>query len=111
MDDSEIHQEVVALDAAHPQAGVWGTPRRKPVLVLVEEDRPVGSNELGDDIVFRPVGQDELLVRLERLRARTPLDDLRRQYAKTFASMAPGIVVVGPDLKMVFANPRSYEIV
>jgi len=111
VDDSEIHQEVVALDAAHPQAGVWGTPRRKPVLVLVEEDRPVGSNELGDDIVFRPVGQDELLVRLERLRARTPLDDLRRQYAKTFASMAPGIVVVGPDLKMVFANPRSYEIV
>ncbi len=32
-------------------------------------------------------------------------------YAKTFASMAPGIVVVGPDLQIVFANPRSYEIV
>jgi PAS domain S-box-containing protein len=110
VDDSKVDQEVVALDAAHPQAGVWGTPRRKPVLLLVEEDRPTGSNELGDDIVFRPTRQDELLVRLERLRARTPLDDLRRQYAKTFASMAPGIVVVGPDLKMVFANPRSYEI-
>ncbi|RLB41813.1 MAG: hypothetical protein DRH30_06035 [Deltaproteobacteria bacterium] len=110
MDDSEIHQEVVVLDAAHPQAGLWGTPRRKPVLLLVGEAPPAGSDELGDDIVFRPMRQDELLVRLERLRARTPLYDLRRQYAKTFASMAPGIVVVGPDLKMVFANPRSYEI-
>ena len=110
MDDSEIHQEVVVLDAAHPQAGLWGTPRRKPVLLLVGEAPPAGSDELGDDIVFRPMRQDELLVRLERLRACTPLYDLRRQYAKTFASMAPGIVVVGPDLKMVFANPRSYEI-
>jgi PAS domain S-box-containing protein len=111
VDDSEVYQEVVVLDAAHPTAGAWGTPRRKPVLLLVEEDRPAGSDELGDDIVFRPTRQEELLARLERLRARTPLNNLRRQYANTFASMAPGIVVVGPDLKMVFANPRSYEIV
>ena len=111
VDDSEIHQEVVMLDAAHPGAGAWETPRGKPLLLIVEEDRPPEWKELGDDIFFRPARREELVARLERLRARTPLADLRRQYAKTFASMAPGIVVVGPNLKMVFANPRSYEIV
>lgn len=111
VDDSEIHQEVVVLDAAHPEMEAWRAPRGKPVLLIAAEDRPVGLNEVVDDLLFRPARQDELLVRLERLRARTPLDGLRRQYAKTFASMAPGIVVVGPDLTMVFANPRSYEIV
>ena len=111
VDDSEIHQEVVVLDAAHPEMEAWRAPRGKPVLLIAAEDRPVGLNEVVDDLLFRPARQDELLVRLERLRARTPLDGLRRQYAKTFASMAPGIVVVGPDLTMVFANSRSYEIV
>ena len=111
VDDSAVHQEVVVLDATHPKAGEWETPRRKPLLLIVEEDHPPGLNELADDIFFRPSRREELVTRLERLRARTPLADLRRQYAKTFASMAPGIVVVGPDLKMVFANPRSYEIV
>ena len=28
-----------------------------------------------------------------------------------FASMALGIVVIDPEMKMVFANPRSFEIV
>ena len=111
VNDSEVHQEVVVLDADHPKAGAWGAPRGKPVLLVAEEDRAAELSQRVDDIVFRPARQRELVVRLERLRARTPLDDLRRQYAKTFASMAPGIVVVGPDLKMVFANPRSYEIV
>ena len=111
VDDSGIHQEVVVLDAAHPEMEAWRTHRGKPVLLIVAEDRPVGLNEVVDDLLFRPARQEELLVRLERLRARTPLNDLRRQHAKTFASMAPGIVVVGPDLTMVFANPRSYEIV
>jgi PAS domain S-box-containing protein len=111
VDDSEIRQEVVVLDAAHPKADGWGAPRGKPVLLIAEEDGAGELNELAGDIVFRPARQRELVVRLERLRARTPLDDLRRQHAKTFASMAPGIVVVGPDLEMVFANPRSYEIV
>ena len=111
MDDGEIHQEVVALDAAHPGAEAWGAPRGKPVLLMVSEECAPGLDELANDIVFRPAHQQELVARLERLRARTPLDDLRRQYAKTFASMAPGIVVVGPDLRMVFANLRSYEIV
>ena len=111
MDDGEIHQEVVVLDAAHPEAEAWGTPRGKPVLLMVTEECPPGLDEPANDIVFRPAHQQELVARLERLRARTPLDDLRRQYAKTFASMAPGIVVVGPDLSMVFANLRSYEIV
>jgi PAS domain S-box-containing protein len=111
VDDSAIHQEVVVLDATHAEMEAWRTPRGKPVLLIMEEDRPAGLNEVVDDLVFRPARQDELVLRLERLRARTPLDDLRRQYAKTFASMAPGVVVVGPDLTMVFANPRSYEIV
>jgi PAS domain S-box-containing protein len=110
-DDSEVHQEVVALDAAHPEASAWGMERGKPVLLIVKGDRPRGLDELANDIVFRPMRREELLARLERLRARTPLDDLRRQSAETFASMAPGIVVVDPELKMVFANPRSYEIV
>lgn len=111
VDDSEVPQDVVALDAAHPQSNAWGAPRRKPVLAIVEAGHAVELNEFVDDVVFRPIRPNELLVRLERLRARTPLDELRRQYAKTFASMAPGIVVVGANLEMVFANPRSYEIV
>jgi PAS domain S-box-containing protein len=111
LDDTEVHQAVVVLDAGYPGAEAWGTPRGKPVLLIIDGDRPHGVDELANDIVFRPAGNRELLTRLERLRARTPLDDLRRQYAKTFASMAPGILVIDPDLKMVFANPRSYEIV
>jgi PAS domain S-box-containing protein len=111
LEDGEVRQEVVVLDAAHPKADAWGSLGGKPLLLLAEEDRAAELNERGDDIAFRPLGQPELVARLERLRARTPLDDLRRRYAKTFASMAPGIVVVGPDLNMVFANPRSYEIV
>ena len=109
--DSELPHEVVALDANHPEAGAWGSLGGKPVLLLAEK---YGTAELSagvDDIVFRPAAQRELIVRLERLHRRTPLDRLRRQYAKTLASMAPGIVVVDPDLNMVFANPRSYEIV
>lgn len=110
-DDGLLHQEVVVLDASHPNAAAWNSKRGRPVLLMIEGEPSKNLNELVDDIAFRPIRQDELEARLERLRARTPLADLRRQYAKTFASMAPGIVVVGPDLEMVFANPRSYEIV
>ena len=111
VDDSNIDQEVVVLDGRYHGAAAWRAPRGKPVLLVIDDDGRQGMEKLANDIVFRPAQSRELLMRLERLRARTPLDDLRRQYAKTFASMAPGIVVVGPDLKMVFANPRSYEIV
>ncbi len=111
VDDSEVQQEVVVLDAGHPEMEAWRAPRGKPVLLIMEEGGPAGLNDIVDDLVFRPTRQDELLLRLERLRARTPQNHLRRQYAETFASMAPGIVVVGPDLTMAFANPRSYEIV
>jgi PAS domain S-box-containing protein len=111
LDDTEVHQVVVVLDAGYPGAEAWGTPRGKPVLLIVDGDPPHGVDLIANDFVFRPARSRELLARLERLRARTPLDDLRRQYAKTFASMAPGILVIDPDLKMVFANPRSYEIV
>ena len=109
--DSELPHEVVALDANHPDAGAWGSLGGKPVLLLAEKDGTAELNVGVDDIVFRPAAQRELVVRLERLHRRTPLDRLRRQYAKTLASMAPGIVVVDPDLNMIFANPTSYEIV
>jgi len=109
--DGVAQQAVVVLDASDPQAVRWTPPRGKPVLLLVDEAVPEGSAELADDILFRPVQGDELVARLERLLARSPLEDLRRRYAKTFASMALGIVVVGPDFEMAFANPRSYEIV
>lgn len=111
VDDRELHQDIVLLDAAHPGASMWETRRAKPVLLLVQDGYSRELDELADDIVFRPTGREELVARLERLRARTPLDELLGRYAKTFASMAPGIVVVGPDLEMVFANSRSYEIV
>lgn len=111
VDRGELHQEVILLDAAHPSAESWSTRGSKPVLLLVDGRGTQALEERADDIIFRPPERRELEARLERLRARTPLDELRRQYAKTFASMAPGIVVIGPDLQMVFANPRSYEIV
>jgi len=106
-----LQQDVVVLDAADPRVIEWTPPRGKPVLLVVDEALPEGSEQLSDDILFRPVRDDELVARLERLLARSPLETLRRRYAKTFASMALGIAVVGPDLEMVFANPRSYEIV
>jgi PAS domain S-box-containing protein len=111
VDDSAVREDVVVLDAAHPGARTWGTPRGRPILLVVGQSHAGGLDELANDIVFRLAAREEWLARLERLRARTPLDDLRRRYAKTFASMAPGIIVVGSDLNMVFANPRSYEIV
>ncbi|MDH4281215.1 MAG: PAS domain S-box protein [Myxococcales bacterium] len=110
-DDMQDDQGVVVLDAAHPEAEAWGTDRRKPVLLVVREDPPLELDELADDFVFRPLRGPDLVARLERLRARTSLDEVRHRYAKTFASMAPGIVVVGPGLEMVFANARAFEIV
>lgn len=110
-DEGMLQQEVVVLDAADPQAMRCSAPRGKPVLLIVDGALPDGSEQLADDILFPPVLADELVARLERLLARSPLEILRRRYVKTFASMALGIVVIGPDLKMVFANPRSYEIV
>jgi len=109
--EAVLQQEVLVLDGADPQVMEWTPPRGKPVLLIVDEALPEGSEQLSDDILFRPVRGDELVARLERLLARSPLESLRRRYAKMFASMALGIVVVGPDLEMVFANPRSYEIV
>jgi PAS domain S-box-containing protein len=109
--DGELDQEVVVLDATHPRAAAWRAPRGTPVLVIVRDAPGPEWSEPADDFLFRPVRRDELLARLDRLHARTPFEDLRQRYAETFASMAPGIVVVGPELEMVFANPRSYEIV
>ena len=109
--DAELHQEIVVLDAAHPGALAWQSTRGKPVLLLVQGEYPEGSDELANDIVFWPTQREQLLARLERLHTRIPLDDLRRQYSKAFESMAVGIVVLGPNLEILIANPRSYEII
>jgi PAS domain S-box-containing protein len=109
--DGKLDHEVVVLDATHPTAAEWKAPRGAPLMLVVRDAPPSPSNALADDFVFRPIRREELLARLERLHARSPIEDLRQRYAETFASMAPGIVVVGPELQMVFANPRSYEIV
>ena len=110
--EAPVHQDVFALDAASLRLYERTGPRGKPALLIIDETPvPVESEWLADDIVFAPFRTDELLARLERLLARSPLENLRRRYAKTFASMALGIVVIGPDLRLAFANPRSYEIV
>lgn len=109
--DADLQQEVVALDAAHPGAAAWKSSRGRPVLLVVEGDVPKGLGELASDLVFRPTLREQLLARLERLRARSPLEDLRGRYAKAFASMAVGVIVLGPDLEIAIANPRSYEII
>lgn len=112
IDDAGIQQDVVVLDAEHPSADTWQAPRGKPVLLVLGAGRSTPEfDALANDIVFRGASAAELIARLERLHMRTPLENLRRRYVETFASMAPGIVVVGPDLQMVFANPRAYEIV
>lgn len=108
---SSLRHDVVALDATHPSAVSSHASGGKPVLLIVDRAPPRGSERLANDVLFHPFQPDELLTRLDRLHARTPLEDLRRRYAKTFASMPLGIVVVGPQLDMVFANPRSYELV
>ena len=110
-EEGVLAQEVVVLDGSDPAAAGWSPPRGKPVLLIVEEPPPEGADQVADDLCFRPMQGSELVTRLERLLARSPLENLRRRYAKTFASMALGIVVVDSDLEMVFANPRSFEIV
>lgn len=111
-DDAGLEQDVVVLDAAHPSAGSWQAPRAKPVLLVLDSEgsAQAASQDLANDIVFRGASAAELIVRLDRLRTTAPLDNLRRRYIETFASMAPGIVVTGPDRRIVFANPRAYEI-
>lgn len=109
---SPIRHEVVVLDSADPRAvSPSQVADGKPVLLIVGDHPPDGFEHLANDMMFCPIRRDELLARLDRLHARTPLEDLRRRYAKTFASMPLGIVVIGPELEMVFANPRSYELV
>jgi PAS domain S-box-containing protein len=110
-DEGVLHQEVVVLDGADPVAATWMAPLGKPVLLIVDEAPEARAGDRADDIVFRPMRREELIARLERLLIRSPLESLRRRHAKTFASMTVGIVVVGPNLEIVFANARSYEIV
>lgn len=126
--DAGIKQDVVALDAGHPSVDGWQAPQGKPVLLIlgVGGGAP-GSHELANDIVFRGVSATELLVRLERLRTRTPLKNLRRRYVETFASMAPrlktmefleslidasvdAIIATDMDQRVVLFNPSAERI-
>jgi PAS domain S-box-containing protein len=106
-----LTQEILVLDPADPRLRGWSPPRDKRVLLIADEGLPHGIAERADEIVFRPLRAAELSARLTRLLTRSPLENLQPRYAKMFASMALGIVVVDPNLQMVFANPRSYEIV
>jgi len=108
--DAELQHDVVVLDAAHPGAGRWKPMRGKPILLVVEGEYSEGLDLLASDIVFRPTRREPLLARLERLRTRSPAGNLLRRYSQAFASMAMGVVVLGPDLEIRTANPRSYEI-
>jgi PAS domain S-box-containing protein len=103
--------DVILIDGADPEAVAWRGDRTKPVLVILDEASAPELGELADDVMFRPVRPKELGTRLERLLVRTPLENLRRRYATTFASVTLGIVVLEPNLSVVFANPRAYEIV
>jgi PAS domain S-box-containing protein len=109
--EGPLSQDVLLVDGLDPEVRAWSAPRGKPTLIIVDEALPDGLEHVADDVVFRPAQRAELTARLARLLARSPLESLRRTYAKTFASMALGIVVIDPDMKMVFANPRSFEIV
>ena len=110
LSDTDLQQDVVVLDAAHPGARTWQPTRGKPILLIVEEEQAEGMGQLASDFVFWPTRREALLARLERLHARSPIDDLELQYAKAFASMALGIVVLSPDLEILTANPQFYEI-
>ena len=109
--DEAPSPDVILVDGADPWAAAWRGDRAKPVLVILDEASSPEISELADDVMFRPIDSGELDTRLERLLVRTPLENLRRRYATTFASVTLGILVLGPDLGMVFANPRAYEIV
>ena len=108
--DQELEHDVVVLDAAHPGANAWAPTRATPLLLISEGEQADGLERFADDFAFRPVRREALLARLQRLHARTPPDDRRRAYSEAFASMAIGIVVLGPELEILTANPRSHEI-
>jgi PAS domain S-box-containing protein len=111
VDEGGLHQDVIVVDGAHPRSAGWSAPQTKPTLLIAEDPQAEGPARAADDLLFLPLRKPELLARLERLRTRAPLETLRRQYDKTFASMAVGIIVIGRELEIVFANPRAYEIV
>lgn len=111
VEEGELHQDVIVLDAAHPLAADWSGQRGKPTLLIADDPPPEAPAQAADDLLFPPLRKQELLARLQRLHSRAPLETLRRQYDKTFASMAVGIIVIGPDFEILFANPRSYEVV
>lgn len=103
--------DVVAVDGANPAARCWPAPHEAPVVLIASEDGEVVTPDLADDIVFEQASGQEWATRLHRLVARSAHESLHRRYVETLASMAPGVVVIGPSLEWVFANPRAYEIV
>ncbi len=111
IDDATIEHDVVVLDARHPEADGWQAPRGKPVLLVLEEGEDTERlDELSSDVVFRAAPATEWRIRLERLRARAPFENLQCRQVEALASLARGVVVVGRDLRIVLANPRASEI-
>lgn len=103
--------EVVAVDASDQVAVARAGSCERPVIAIGALGLPVLDNPRADDVLFRPLRREEVVARLDRLVARSPREELRRRDAKTFASLAVGIVVLGPNSDIVFANPRAFEIV
>lgn len=111
LDDRNPGYDVVAIEARDAEReDSWPNTRLPLLLIQTGANRTEKADEYADDIIFRGAASAEWLTRLDRLRARTPLEYLRTPVAEAFASMAPGVMVVGPDHRLVFANPRAYEI-
>jgi len=106
-----LSHDVVAVDGADPAATASSQGLARPVVLIIDEQYEDPPDQVSDEIVFRPLRPKELAIRLDRLWAKRSGRSLRRHYAKTFASVTLGIVVLGPDSRMVFANPRAYELV
>lgn len=110
-EDAALGHEVVAVDASDPAAVARADDCVRPVIAIGARGLPAMQDSRADDVLFRPLRADEVATRLDRLVARLPREELHRRYAKMFASLALGIVVLGPDFDFVFANRRAFEIV
>ncbi len=108
---SESPADLVALDASHPEAGTWRHRLHPGFLEVLSIDAAEEATSPAEDIIVRGAPAAEWRLRLQRLQAGRSRETLRRRYVEAFASMATGIVVVGPELQMVFANPHAYELV
>ena len=75
--------DIVVVDGSDPRVEARRTRGRRPVLLIVEDAAPRGWDRLADDIVFRPLRREELLIRLERLQSGTPTEPSRSDQARS----------------------------